>query len=189
MFPAFKEVFERLDSNGGGTDGRRLFRNTGGGMQWCGTGCRMPLKSNALPLSIGHKAALHPTITFMCGSLRVNCVPVALLPCSAELLQRILSLNCLMEPCTNVEPNCLAQGSHAWLRHVGGTGGLGGSDPAGPALRPCVWQGAPCHVRHWDLEPWQARAPAAVTMLGLRCRLAKGLWHGGQCHALSDTQI
>ena len=35
MFPAFKEVFEKLDSNGGAMDGRRLFRNTGGGMQWC----------------------------------------------------------------------------------------------------------------------------------------------------------
>ncbi|KAK9838311.1 hypothetical protein WJX81_003708 [Elliptochloris bilobata] len=37
VFPAFKEVYEEVSSNGCASDGRRLFRNTGGGMQWDGT--------------------------------------------------------------------------------------------------------------------------------------------------------
>ncbi len=36
VFPAFKEVFEELGGAGEAAGQRRLFRNTGGGMQWCG---------------------------------------------------------------------------------------------------------------------------------------------------------
>ena len=105
-------------------------------------------------------------IIFMHETLCFSDLPVALLTCSAGLLQRMLSLNCLIEPCTNLESNCSAQGPHAWLGHMGGAGGLGGSDAAGPALRPCVRQGAPWHVRYWGFPTWKARAPAAAMPSG-----------------------
>lgn len=57
------------------------------------------------------------------------------------------------------EFHCLVQGSHAWLRHMGGAGGLGGSDAAGPALQPCVWQGAPSTSTSMASKPCHGKAP------------------------------
>ena len=53
LFPAFKEVFEEVDGAGRSGNGRRVFRNTGGGMQWCTRFAPLRLCSSAGVLKDG----------------------------------------------------------------------------------------------------------------------------------------